>query len=225
MSVLDARLDRLMPTLTAKERAILVIRADKAGTPEDPEVRRSLPREQLREFNRYLGLCYVANADLGIVLHVLSIQVERFENESYRLSELSGAADLLEKEMPEEVAKEPPVRGWRRRERITVPEFLRGVHEELRASLFRDARYRWQELRALETVWEDIAADFEGEDPVHPDLRAKLDETERRLRALIQELTPAKRTKKLPEPTEVLLAQYRGLVDRAFHQMGLLEEI
>ena len=108
---------------------------------------------------------------------------------------------------------------------MSVPEFLRGLHEELRASLFSEAKLRWQELRALETVWEEIAADFDGEDPVHPDLRTHLDETKRRLRALIQELAPAKRTKKLPEPTEVLLAQYRGLVDRAFHQMGLLEEI
>ena len=31
MSVLDARLDRLMPTLTAKERAILVLRSLKDG--------------------------------------------------------------------------------------------------------------------------------------------------------------------------------------------------
>ena len=40
MSILTARLDRLTPALTAKERAVLVVRAQNAGEDEDPQIRR-----------------------------------------------------------------------------------------------------------------------------------------------------------------------------------------
>jgi len=46
MSTLDSRLGRLMPTLTANERAILVLKSLKGGTPEDPKWRQSMPTSQ-----------------------------------------------------------------------------------------------------------------------------------------------------------------------------------
>jgi len=61
VSVLDARLDRLMPTLKAKERALLVLGSLKDGTPEDPRWRQTMPTNQYAEFNLYIGLMNACN--------------------------------------------------------------------------------------------------------------------------------------------------------------------
>jgi len=53
---IDARLDKLAPALTAKERAILALRAWKEGVQEDPQVRSKISPQQGPEFNHYIGL-------------------------------------------------------------------------------------------------------------------------------------------------------------------------
>ncbi len=52
----SSRLDSLYPALTAKERAILVLKATKEDRDEDLRVRRSMPRQQAIEFNRLIDL-------------------------------------------------------------------------------------------------------------------------------------------------------------------------
>jgi hypothetical protein len=69
---IDGRLDRLTPALTAKERAILILRASKEGTPEDPELRTRMPAEQAREFNHYIGLMNGVNIFLTFYAGVLN---------------------------------------------------------------------------------------------------------------------------------------------------------
>ena len=68
---IDGRLDKLTPALTAKERAILVLRAWKEGVPEDPQVRSKMPPEQALEFNRYVGLMNGVNAFLTFYTGIL----------------------------------------------------------------------------------------------------------------------------------------------------------
>jgi hypothetical protein len=53
---IDARLSKLTPALTGRERAILALRAWKEGVPEAPELRSRMPVEQASEFNRYVSL-------------------------------------------------------------------------------------------------------------------------------------------------------------------------
>ena len=79
MSVLDARLDRLMPTLTAKERAMLVLRSLKDGTPEDPKWRRAMPTSQYAEFNRYIGLMNACNVQVGALIMLVGQLVDKLE--------------------------------------------------------------------------------------------------------------------------------------------------
>jgi len=69
---IDGRLDKLTPALTAKERAILVLRAWKEGVPEDPQVRSKMPPEQALEFNRYIGLMNGVNAFLTFYTGILN---------------------------------------------------------------------------------------------------------------------------------------------------------
>ena len=61
----NQRLDKLYPALTAKERALLVLRAWKEEREEDLQVRRTMPSSQTHEFNRYIHLMDAANEDLG----------------------------------------------------------------------------------------------------------------------------------------------------------------
>jgi hypothetical protein len=56
MSGADGRLNRVYPALTAKERALLVLRAWKKGEEEDRMVRLTMPDRQASEFNRYIDL-------------------------------------------------------------------------------------------------------------------------------------------------------------------------
>jgi hypothetical protein len=68
----NQRLDRLYPTLTAKERALLVLRAWKQDCEEDAQVRRTMPADQSLEFNRYVHLMNAANGDLALHIVVLN---------------------------------------------------------------------------------------------------------------------------------------------------------
>lgn len=56
MTVSESRLSKLYPALTAKERAILVLRASNQGKNEEPQVRRTMPDQQIHEFNRLIGV-------------------------------------------------------------------------------------------------------------------------------------------------------------------------
>ncbi len=49
-----ARLNRLAPALSARERATLVLRSLRDKTPEDPLWRRTMPPNQVEEFNRLM---------------------------------------------------------------------------------------------------------------------------------------------------------------------------
>ncbi|HLG12217.1 MAG TPA: hypothetical protein VI876_10715 [Dehalococcoidia bacterium] len=65
---IDARLSRLSSALSARERALLVLGSLKDKTPEDPAWRRTMPQDQVREFNRLIGLMNVANRELAILI-------------------------------------------------------------------------------------------------------------------------------------------------------------
>ena len=68
---IDGRLSRLSSALTAKERALLVLRSWKEGKEEDPAWRYRMPDEQVLEFNRYIRLMNGVNRNLGpLLLHV-----------------------------------------------------------------------------------------------------------------------------------------------------------
>src|SRR5688572_33164251 len=66
-----------MPALSARERAILVLRSLKDRTPEDLEWRRSLPREQAMEFNRLISLINACNMHLPLFITYVEQHSER----------------------------------------------------------------------------------------------------------------------------------------------------
>ena len=56
MRLTDGRLDKLYPALTAKERALMVLRSWKQDEDEDRRVRLTMPEGQVSEFNRFIDL-------------------------------------------------------------------------------------------------------------------------------------------------------------------------
>ena len=79
MSDLEQRLERLAEKLTAKERALLVLRAFKEERRQDPVWRRTMPEEQVEEFGGYLRRICGLNGELGWYLLVLNQEVEKLD--------------------------------------------------------------------------------------------------------------------------------------------------
>ena len=75
----DARLNKLMPSLTARERAILILDSWKDDSHEDPNWCRTMPQSQVQEFNRYIDLMKVANRELARVIRMLEQMAETLE--------------------------------------------------------------------------------------------------------------------------------------------------
>ncbi len=84
----DRRIDRLMPFLSAKERAVLTLRDLKAGKPQDCTLLHTAPEKQAQELNRLIGLMNAANGDLA---HVVVIIKERAEKEALRFAWMDWA--------------------------------------------------------------------------------------------------------------------------------------
>jgi len=186
---LRSRLDLLVPVLAARERALLLLRCLKEDREEDPEIRRGMPSSQTREINQYIGLMNSANRELASLVRVLAYEVEGLEhhNDWYQA--------LLE---------------WQKNAGELAP-LVHPLRDELKATLRAALVLRWQELRAVEIVWDEIAEEF-GEDPVHSALRNEVRDSKATVRRLVASLG---RKPTLVEPTEAILDGARDLVRRA----------
>jgi len=102
---------------------------------------------------------------------------------------------------------------------MEVPEFLRRLALELREDLVTAVVQRWGEVAAIEAVWEELAQEFAGEDPVSPELRVIAEEAKRRLLGLASEFGCKRR---LNGATEANLAEVRRTVDEALDKLGPL---
>ena len=215
MSSLRSRLGKLAPGLTAKERFILLLRTHNAGEPQDPEIRRTMPKSEIRAFNRYAHLAYVANVTVGPLLFAISVHAEGIEYASQRITMIEAAASQLEEAYPE---------GFEAHEgMVTVPDFLRGLAKELRKDMWSDLSLRWRELRAVEIVWDEIAGEFDGEPIVDEKMRRLRDETRDKLMQLSGVFSANGQKKRLPEPAAAFVDQLRDAVKQAYIHMGWIE--
>jgi hypothetical protein len=90
----DRRLDRLYPALSAKERAILILRAWKAEEGHDPRIRSTIPTNQVHEYNRLIRLINGAH-ELGLVLIWLEAVLAQAElKQSWFMTLLLVAEDM-----------------------------------------------------------------------------------------------------------------------------------
>jgi len=224
VSAIDSRISKLLPGLSVKERAVLALKAQNAGE-ETTDLTRSMPPEQRHQFNRYMAPTFVAGCHFDVLVNVITSQIDNLSFNLERIDLLDRAATMLEEDHPEDIASQP-VRAWRQMSKskglVTVPIFLRAVAEELRQDAFKELSVRWRELRAVEIVAEEIAQSFDGEDPLHPDIRARLVTGAAVAKETNASLFP--RPRRLPEPEEDFLDRTRALIDHGFAALGLVEE-
>ncbi len=86
---------------------------------------------------------------------------------------------------------------------------------ELHKTILREGiEKRWRELGAAKAVIEEVAEEFDGEDPVLPRVRQALEDTEERLRGVHKGLLDYVERFELPEPGEEALAEVRELMEQ-----------
>ena len=74
---LRPQLDRLMPALSGRERAIIVLRNFKEGKPQDHGIARGMSPEEARVYNQLMRLINVCNQDLVSLIGLIGQSVER----------------------------------------------------------------------------------------------------------------------------------------------------
>jgi hypothetical protein len=209
----EARLDRLYPRLTARERGLLVLHAYKAGEKPDPLIYRTCPSEQGAAFNRYIHLMNACNVELATVVLILRTQIDKMElkyswlmtvliwgMETQVLGDrvLAATKDRkLRKDVRRLMARAPsdlkvPVD-------LTVPPaepetFDNGYGDEtVKALLFgikQNLQQHWAELRAIEVAVQEVAEEFGGEDPLRADTREMIEDCRRSCTTLRDDVMP-----------------------------------
>jgi hypothetical protein len=212
---ITARLQKVTQGLSPLQRISLVLQALRDGRDADPELARIDDPQQKRVFNRYIALLFCCNAILGPRIHALGILCQDLEGAAERVRLLEQAAGVLEEE--NDLKRPRHARDWRNvRGRMGVNEFLRSLAAELRDDLLDVLALRWQELLAVELVWDELGEEFGGEDPVSPELRAKAAAASALLQALVKQMGGLRR---LVEPDEATVAEARTAVDEAYRQL------
>ncbi len=229
MSTIDSRLDKLMPVLSARERAILVLRSLKDKTPEDPMWRQTMPRDQSPEFNRLIVLMNACNIHLPLFITMVEQHTEqlylRFMSwdalvdsglQIWRLAQLIPASKRRKAEKA--VANSYPLAElpWDAEEHehswLNVTDRMeRGIRLQL-VSL-------WEELRAIDIVVDEVAAEFDGEDPLRPIMRGVVETTRKKLSDL-HEVLAAVEELELKEPDEEAMDLARTYFENGVRLMG-----
>ena len=193
------RLERLNSELSAKERALLVLQSWKAGKEEEPGWRFTMPAWQVRDFNRLIGLMNGVNQTLGVYLYAISQEVEKL---SLRLGWLITLTlwSMRTTELPTHTAPGP------------IESELIELHQ---GALREGIGQRWQQVTAVEVVVDEIAREFDGEDPAVSRVRQSLDHTKLELQAIFEQVTQLGLLEEieLSEPGEEALAEVRELIE------------
>ena len=91
---------------------------------------------------------------------------------------------------------------------------LEEVIEFLESAIQRGLEKRWVDVRAVETVLEEMAFQFDGEDPLKPAVRSALLETKSSIEKIASHLAMYDRAVELREPDEQEVEGVRVLMER-----------
>jgi hypothetical protein len=228
---IDARLNKVMPGLTARERGILVLKSMKDKTPEDPSWRKSMPREQSQEFNRYISLMNACNMYLPLFITMVegwTAQMElrvcwwvttvQYGSAIWRLGAFVPAAKQMQAEQALEDYKPFVELPW---ERANSDRSWMQVADGMEETTRECVAHLWDDLMAIDTVIAEVAAQFGGEDPMKSVMRGVLEKARRTLR-LLHEFLSGEDAVKVTGPREDALALARVYFDR---DVELMEQI
>lgn len=240
MSSGEKRLEGLYPAFSAKERALFVVHAVKEDGDVDPQIRWTMPSKQQPQYHHLVGTINALNCELASVILILHEQADKVALRMAWLQTLqlwSGEVGVLgklllgySKTLPADVRRDVKTLLKRAPSFDEVPfdlerpfaevpvtgpgygdEMARAVAFGLRDTLLQ----HWREVRAIEVVVEEAAAEFNGEDPLHPDVRRQLDEAKATLLDVHAGFEPYVGGLPLVEPSEDDVELVRKLVNKA----------
>jgi hypothetical protein len=230
MSIDRRRLDRLLPGLTARERAILALRAVKAGSPGNLAWRRRVPSYQVAEFNRLALLINACNCYLPQMITLLEQFTEQLRlrcawliltvHLGDALTEIAALLPPSLRQEAEQVAAREPL--------VELPWVEDGnehswsaVVERNGESARREVVGLWRQIAALDFVLAEVAVEFDGEDPLRPALRDCIEETRRHLKEVHYFLAEDK-TVGLPEPDDADVTAVRNHFERGVRLLAAM---
>jgi hypothetical protein len=229
----DHRLDRLSSSLTAKERALLVLRSWKAGEDEDPSWRFSMPDSQAPSFNRYIELMNGVNVHLKPLLVVLNLELEKlglrvgwlvtFHLWYLSYENLAGEFEYRTGEPPLPTALKPPalpplLYPAELQERLACelakvePNKMDEVVTEHKRVLREGVLEQGAYLRAAQLAVDEVAEAFDGEDPALPVVRELIDRAVEKLEDLREGAESYVGPLEHEEPDEEVVGRMRRLV-------------
>ena len=226
----DSRLNKLMPALTAKERAILILRSFREQTPEDPHWRSTMPLEQSSQINQYICLMNACNIYIPLYITMVAQHCEKLWLRVYwmqsmiqsgrQIWELGKLIPLTKRAAAQQlVAGSYPVveLPWDAEEHeyswLTI---LENMQEGLRVWLVS----LWQELRSIDVVVNEVAEEFDGEDPLVPTMRRLVENTRRDLQ-LLHRAFDSYDPLELTEPDDEAMTLARKYFDNGYRLMRL----
>ena len=199
--------------LSPLQRAQLVLRAYEQEERPAPELLRFADRTQGRIFDRYMGLAFIANRELGHVLLTISAHTDRLEtHRTHALLFDSAVQQIEEQEGP---SKTP--RNWRKLESMSAGELFRGLAKDARGDAVALLLHLWSEVAAVEVIWAELTTEFDGVDPIQAGLREQAGELKARLEAVATDLKVKKRQ---AAPDADHQDQYHAWIDNGLEQLG-----
>jgi hypothetical protein len=211
---IDARLKRLAPTLSAKERAMLVLRSLREKTAEDPAWRSTMPRDQTVEFNRLIVLMNACNIYLPLYITMVEQSTERLFTKLHWLitmTQFGSAFWDLASLLPAGKRKQAEKLAARSLPRLELPwvgeehelSWL-NLAENMERGLREELILLGQDLRAIDSVVDSVSMEFDGEDPLRPVMRGIVEKTRSSLTQL-HEFLSLREPFDLPEPDDEAL--------------------
>ena len=225
MSGLDRRLSRVSGGLSARERVVLILRADAEGLPEDASWRRGMPEFQGSEFNHFVGIANGVNHILVPHATVLLSEVETLEARWGWLSAMValGAERALRLQLddtaePQDHHLSPPWTVIRTfgvegplRDDSALSDADRGMRA-LARGLAREIPGRWARLLALQQVVEEVVREFQDDVAIPEVLRDFLLLIRSKLERLYEEGPKLVGELERPEADETILGMlYTGI--------------
>lgn len=204
----NRRIDRLLSNLSARERALLCIRATLLGRSEDPYVRLTMPPTQVAEFNRMIarenGILHVlvpSVASLGYAIETARLRTVLLRTFVEGRTELANIADTTA--IPAEMLI-----------RTTMGEPAYETAEAVMDRVRDDCTSLWASLLAHREVAEEVAKEFHSCDVLPAETRSGLRLAGTELEALHAEAKPFLGGIELPSADEELLDVLRAGIRR-----------
>jgi hypothetical protein len=215
---LDGRLNRVTRARSARERAVLAVRAVWAGGNPDPALLDTMPDEQGREYNRLIGL--VRGLQRILLPHAIALSGE-VEALGLRQTVLTLLATWgSERSVPpnRRLTTHGPGAAWNvlpavGGEAALADEALSDLDHATRVlaeQIARSLGALWSRLLAVETLVREVEVAFDDDSAVPDELRELLEDSRERLMELFEHAPGLVGACERPEVDEDAVQRLRG---------------